>query len=493
MHDAELTLDPSDWDSFRVQAHSALDMMIDYLRGVRDEPVWRPIPDPVVQRLSAEPPEEPEGLERALRDFQSDILPYPSGNLHPRFWSWVAGNGSPTGMVADMLASGLNALTIGFDDSAATRVDLQVLDWFKRLFRFPPESSGLFVSGSSMATIVALAVARTAKAGYDVRTHGVGRERSLLVYGSTETHNSVHKGVELLGLGNAHLRSIPTNAAFEIQIDSLVRAIETDAAHGRRPAILIANAGTVNTGAIDPLNAMADLASEYDLWLHVDGAFGSMATLTREPPSNLAGLEMADSLAFDLHKWLHQPYAVGCVLVRHPTLHRDTFTAEPAYLEVPDGGLAAGPINFSAFGVQHSRSFTALRPWLSFKTHGLRVFRELIEQNISQARYLDGLIRDTEYLELLAPTSLNIVNYRFNPGWIEESALDALNRRILVELQEQGIAGPSSTRIGEAGRFSIRVCITNHRSRLEDFRHLVDASVRIGLELLRDAPQDGSA
>lgn len=479
----ELTLDPADWDAFRREAHGALDTMIDYLRDIREQPVWRPIPPAVLDALSGPAPEAGIGLERALNDFRRDVLPYPTGNVHPRFWSWVCGTGSPVGMVADMLASGMNPLTLGFDDSAATRVELQVVDWFRALFGFPPGSTGLLVSGGSMANLVGLAVGRTAKADYDVRARGVGAEgtRRQVVYNSSETHTSIQKAAELLGFGAAFVRTIPVNENFEVDPGALEEAIRADAAAGLRPSILVANAGTVNTGAIDPMNRLADVAAAHDLWLHVDGAFGAIAALTHDPPSNLRGLDRADSLAFDLHKWLHQPYSVGAVLVRHAAPHIGTFRLVPAYLDTPGGGVAAGPSNFNALGVQLSRSFVALRPWLTFKTHGVKLYRDLTTQNIRQARYLDGLVRDTPGLELLAPTALNIVNYRFNPGGLSDGQLDALNGRLLVRLQEDGVAAPSSTRID--GRFAIRVCITNHRTRTEDLDLLVEASLRSGHEI----------
>lgn len=481
----ELTLDPDEWERFRRDAHDALDFMVDYLRDVRQRPVWQPLPVAVKRRLSGPLSEQGMELARVLEEFRRDVLPYPSGNIHPRFWSWVSGTGSPVGMLADMLAAGMNTLGLGFDATSASHVELQVLDTFKQLFGFSAEASGLLVSGGSMANLVGLTVGRTAKAGYDVRELGInpaGQPR-LTVYASSETHSSVQKAVELLGMGAVQLRYIPVNANYEMDLAALERRIAADRGAGFKPALLIGNAGTVNTGATDPLNKLADIAERHDLWLHVDGAFGAVAALAPEAPANLAGLQRADSLAFDLHKWLHQPYNAGVVLVKHAQLHHDTFFIAPAYLDKLGGGVAAGPVNFNALGVQLSRSFAALRVWLSFKTYGIRRFRELAAQNIAQARYLDGLVRRQQDLEILAPTALNIVNYRYDPGGLDDAALDALNKRLLVALQERGIAAPSSTRLG--GRFSIRVCITNHRSRREDFDLLVEQSRKLGKELLK--------
>lgn len=306
---------------------------------------------------------------------------------------------------------------------------------------------------------------------------------ALVVYASSETHSSAQKAVELLGIGSARYRVIPVNAQFEIDVEALHAQIHADGDAGLQPAILIGNAGTVNTGAIDPLDQLADIAAGHDLWYHVDGAFGAIARLSASPPANLRGLERADSLAFDPHKWLHQPYNVGAVLVRHARRHEETFHIAPAYLDKLDGGVAAGPVNFNALGVQLSRSFAALRVWMSFKVYGVERFRALTQQNLDQAQYLDRLVRGEKALELLAPTALNIVNYRYNPGGLSPEALDELNKRLLVEMQVRGIAAPSSTRLD--GRFSIRVCITNHRSRRVDFDVLVAETTRLGHELER--------
>ncbi|MGH8494777.1 MAG: pyridoxal phosphate-dependent decarboxylase family protein [Gammaproteobacteria bacterium] len=479
----EIGLDPQDWEPFRAQAHEALDVMVDYLRDVRERPAWRPLPDDVKDRLHEPLPEHAQSLESVLDAFRRDVLPFPSGNVHPRFWSWVSGTGSPVGMLADLLASGMNTLGLGFDDTAPSVVEMQVLDWVKELFGMPPASSGLLVSGGSMANLVGIAVGRTAKSGYDVRRLGTNApdEPALVVYASSETHSSVQKAVELLGIGSDRYRLIPVNARFEIDVEALHAQIHADGDAGLRPAILIGNAGTVNTGAIDPLDQLADIAAGHDLWYHVDGAFGAVARLTGSPPANLRGMERADSLAFDPHKWLHQPYNVGAVLVRHAKRHENTFHIAPAYLDKLDGGVAAGPVNFNALGVQLSRSFAALRIWMSFKTYGVERFRALTQQNLDQAQYLEGLVESEQELELLAPTALNIVNYRYNPGGLTQGELDALNKKLLVELQVRGIAAPSSTRLD--GRFSIRVCITNHRSRRADFELLIAETLRIGREL----------
>jgi glutamate/tyrosine decarboxylase-like PLP-dependent enzyme len=274
---------------------------------------------------------------------------------------------------------------------------------------------------------------------------------------------------------------------FTINLDALVTCIEEDRKKGLLPAGIVANVGTVNTGAIDPLHDLASIAAREKLWLHADAAFGAFAKLSPQSRHRVDGLEKADSLAFDLHKWLYVQYDCGCVLVRDRDAHRNTFSVIPSYLKNLDRGLASGPLNFSEYGVQLSRSFRALRAWMSLKTEGSARFGQQIEQNILQAGYLTGLVVSHDELELLAPTSLNIVNFRYaGMPHTDNRTLDKLNAEILMTLQERGIAAPSSTVLN--GKFSLRVAICNHRSRREDFDALVDGVVSIGREL---RTQDG--
>lgn len=479
----EVGLDPDDWATFARLSHQALDDILDYQAGVRGRPVWRPLPEDTREFLRQALPEEPEPLTRVYKEFKDHILPYPTGNIHPRFWSWVSGTGSPLGMLAEMLAAGMNSINLGFDEAASTHVELQVIDWLKNLLGLEAASSGLLVSGASMANLVGLAVARTTKAGYDIRRYGVGHadHPRPTVYASTETHSSVRKAIELLGLGTESLRYVDVDEDFRVDLRALERQVSEDRHNGLHPIAVVANAGTVNTGAIDPLVALADLCESEDLWLHVDGAFGAAARLSPKHAAKLEGLERADSLAFDLHKWMSQPYDIGCALVRHADAHKATFSVVPSYIRSLADGVASGPTNFSEYGVQLSRSFRALKVWMSFRTFGAARFRRIIEQNISQARYLSARVEDSDRLESLAPTELNIVNFRYVRKNLSEDLLNELNEKLLLRLQADGIAAPSSTLINN--KFSIRVAIVNHRSRLSDFDLLIKSCERLGDEL----------
>jgi aromatic-L-amino-acid decarboxylase len=299
-----------------------------------------------------------------------------------------------------------------------------------------------------------------------------------LVYASTETHSSVRKAVELLGLGNQALRRIPVAPDYTIDVAALRRAIAVDRAAGHRPICVVGNAGTVNTGATDDLPALAALCRDEGLWLHVDGAFGALAAISPALRPLVPGIEQADSVAFDLHKWMYLPYEVGCTLVRDQAAHRATFAVTPAYLAALDRGIAAGGFPFAERGVQLSRGFRALKVWMSLKAHGVEAFARLIEQNVRQAAHLVDLIAAHPRLELLAPAPLNVVCFRYNAPELDAAALNALNQEILLRIQESGLAVPSHTDLG--GRFAIRVAITNHRSRREDFDLLAQAVVATG-------------
>lgn len=483
-------LDPQDWDAMRRLGHRMVDDLVSTLERVRDRPVWQTVPEASRAFLRQPLPLEPRDPDAVYEDVRAHVLPYPTGNLHPRFWGWVMGTGSPMAMFAEMLASGLNWNVGGFDD-AASLVEDQVIGWCKEIMGFPADASGLFVSGGSMANLVGLAVARDARAGDEVRGRGVAAAapRSVL-YASRETHSSIVKAAELLGLGTQSVRFLPVDAQYRIDLAALRVQIATDRAAGFRPFAIVGNAGTVNTGAIDDLDALADICAREGLWFHVDGAFGALARLHPDLAPLVSGIERADSLAFDLHKWCYLPVEAGCVLVRDARAHHDAFAVKTAaYLKPAHGGPSARLRKFSDLGVQLSRGFRALKAWMSLQEHGARKLGRIVRQNVEQARYLAGLIEATPELQLAAPVPLNVVCFRHRgrPGASADER-DQLNRELLVRLHESGEAVPSGTVLD--GRFAIRVAITNHRSRRPDFDLLVRASLRAAeAALLARAPR----
>jgi aromatic-L-amino-acid/L-tryptophan decarboxylase len=479
----EETLDPEspeDWEALRSLGQRMVGDVMDYLRTVRERPVWRPPTASARASLQRPLPREGEGAEAVYRDFVENVLPYPTGNIHPRFWGWVMGTGSPLGTLAELLAAGMNSHLAGYEDSAA-RVEDQVLAWCRELLGFPAQASGLLVSGASMATLVGLSVARSEKAGVDVRRTGVHGLPRMTLYASRETHACVRRAVEVLGLGGDSVRLLPVDANFRVEVRALRDAISRDRVEGLRPFCVVGNAGTVNTGAVDDLEALADVATQEGLWFHVDGAFGALAALSPRLRPLLRGMERADSLAFDLHKWLHIPFEAGCVLVRSEAAHRRAFAYQTEYLAQMPRGLAARPSMFSEYGVQLTRGFRALKVWMSLKAHGASKFARLIEQNVEQARRLGELVDAEPELQRLAPVSLNVVCFRYVGRGAPEAQLDAWNRELLCRLHESGVAVPSYTTLD--GRYCLRVCLTNHRTRREDLDVLVREVLRLGRKL----------
>jgi glutamate/tyrosine decarboxylase-like PLP-dependent enzyme len=393
----------------------------------------------------------------------------------------VEGNGTPLGVLADMLASGMNAnVTIG--EHAAMYIDRQVIEWCKQMLNYPESATGILVSGGSIANITALIVARNNLEGKNIRKEGVRAIISpLVLYCSSETHSCIQKAAEVIGIGTNNIRKISVDHDFRINIKELKNTIEIDLFGGYHPFCIVGNAGTVNTGAIDDLDAISDICKHYKLWFHIDGAFGALAKIVPEYAKKLKAIEYADSVAFDLHKWMYMPYEVGCTLIKNGNAHRNAFAVIPNYLLHHERGLASGPEPVNNYGMELSRGFKALKVWMSLKEHGLKKYVSLINQNISQAFYLESLIKEKGELELMTPVTMNIVCYRYiRPGLTSEQ-LNLLNKEILMNLQERGIASPSYTILN--GNYSIRAAITNHRSRQEDFELLVKETIKIGNEL----------
>lgn len=480
--DREETLDPNDWSDVRALSHRIVDEAIDYLRDVRARPVWKEMP-PDVRDTFADPlPRSPMPLADVYDALTKTVMPYPMGNIHPRFWSWYMGSSNFTGAMADFLAA-IQGSNLGGGNHAATFIDQQVVNWCKEMMRFPASASGTLVSGGSMANLIGLTVARNIKAGVDLREDGVAAIKTpLRYYASDQVHSCHRKALEVLGLGNKALRRIATNPDLTIDLTALRGAIAEDRAAGFQPACVIGTAGTVNTGAIDDLRALAALAREENLWFHVDGCIGALIAIAPQNASLVAGIGDADSLALDPHKWLHAPFDIGCALVRDASAHRGTFAVTPEYLEMMPRGLASAHW-LHEFGLQTTRGFRALKVWMALKEHGVDTFGRLIDQNIAQGHYLSALVDAEPHLERIAPTSINIVCFRFRVEGFNADTLKDLNTEIMLRLQEDGIAALSDTTV--QGTHCLRVAINNHRTRQEDLHLLVRETVRLGHEIAK--------
>jgi aromatic-L-amino-acid decarboxylase len=469
------TLDPQNWDDIRAQGHRMLDDMIDYAANIRERPVWTPIPDAVRERFHEKLPHQPCDLGEVYREFTDFIVPYATGNVHPGFMGWVHGGGTAVGMLAEMLAAGLNA-NLGGRDHIPVEVERQVVEWMGSIFGFPSEASGIFVTGTSMANLMAVLVARTAALGQSVRRRGLGDEGAFLTaYTSTAAHGCIAKAMDLAGFGSDALRCIEADRFHRIDVAALRARIASDRKAGLKPFLVVGSAGTVDIGAIDDLRALSTLCREEGLWFHVDGAYGALGILSPLLAPRLAGLENADSIALDFHKWGQVPYDAGFLIVRDGQQHRETFAAPAAYLRRETRGLAAGSSWPCDLGPDLSRGFRALKTWFTLKTFGLEKLGAMITRTCTLAKYLEQRILDEPRLELLAPVELNIVCFRYRAA-----DANSVNGDIVIAIQESGIAAPSTTLLD--GALAIRAAIVNHRTDTCDIDALISAVLEFGAQ-----------
>ena len=464
------------WDEIRAQGHRMLDDMIDYVAKIRERPVWRPIPDEVRARFRAELPRQASDLGEVYREFADFIAPYATGNVHPGFMGWVHGGGTAVGMLAEMLAAGLNA-NLGGRDHIPIEVERQIVEWTRAMFGFPVGASGIFVTGTSMANLMAVLVARTAALGQTVRQHGVGGEGALLTaYTSTAAHGCVAKAMDLAGFGSDALRSIGGRSIASCRRRGDARP-DRLRSRGRPEAFSRGRLGrTVDIGAIDDLagaeravpRGEALVSRRRRLW-RARGSFAGAGAAARRDCEN------ADSIALDFHKWGQVPYDAGFLIVRDGERHREAFSAPAAYLRRETRGLAAGSPWPCDLGPDLSRGFRALKTWFTLKTYGTEKLGAMIERTCALAGYLQARILAEPRLELLAPVQLNIVCFRYRAA---DADSNTLNGEIVFDIQESGISAPSTTMLD--GRLAIRAAIVNHRTDIVDIDALVAAVLEFG-------------
>jgi aromatic-L-amino-acid decarboxylase len=483
------SLDPSDWTDFREQAHRMLDDMLGSIEKIRESPVWQTIPEEVRAGFRQAIPACPTSLAEVHREFMTSILPYTARNTHPGFMGWVQGGGTSVGMLAEMLAAGLNA-NVGGRDQIPLEVERQVTDWVRKLFGFPPGASGLFVTGTSMANLLAVVVARDSMPGLDVRSQGVSQgTQKLTAYASSEVHGCIARALDVAGLGSAALRIVAVDSRNRIDLGALSAMIAADRIAGLTPFLVVGTAGTVNTGAIDDLDGIAEVCIRERLWFHVDGACGALAILAAELAPRFRGIEKSDSLAFDFHKWGQVPYDAGFLLVRDGALHQQAFASPSSYLAREGGGMSAGSPWPCDLGVDLSRSFRALKTWITLKVYGTNAIGAVISRTCELARYLQSRILESAELEMTASVELNIVCFRYRFGTEActetDEASDRINRDIVVALHEGGSVAPSTTVIG--GRLSIRAAIVNHRTSRTEIDTLINATLEEGRKRRNEA------
>jgi aromatic-L-amino-acid decarboxylase len=475
----DTALDPGDWNGFRQQSHRMLDDMLRHMETLRTRPVWQIIPDEVRAKFCQSMPQGPMELFEVHEEFMTSIVPYTSHNAHPGFLGWVQGGGTPVGMLAEMLAAGLNA-NLGGRDQVPLDVEHQVTEWMRTLFGFPTGSSGLFVTGTSMANFIAIVVARKNSLGSQVRQEGVQQQSErLTAYASTAVHGSIGRALDFAGLGSDSLRLVPVDRRQRMDLQALAERVAADRISGFTPFLVVGTAGTVDTGSIDDLAGIADFCAEENLWFHVDGAYGALAMLAPDLAPRLIGIEKADSLAFDFHKWAQVPYDAGFILIRDGVLQQQAFSSSGAYLGREERGMSAGSPWPCDFGPDLSRGFRALKTWMTLKVYGAEAIGKVISHSCELANYLKMRIASTPELELVAAAELNVVCFRYkligstSSGAIEDQVWDRLNSQIVIALQESGAVAPSTTRIG--GRVAIRAAIVNHRTRGAEIDTLVEA------------------
>jgi len=485
-HFTEESLDPKDWESLGVLGHRMLDDMLAYLEDIRSQPTLPPTRE-AIEEICVPLTAEGEGEEKVYQVFQQSILPYTLNIVTPKFWGLVAGTGSPYGMLTEMLRAGMNgAQEFSFAES---HVHKQVIDWIKELLEYPREAGGVLVGGGSEANFTALAVARNAKAPLDIKQKGLqALGQKMVLYCSDEAHHCLERSVELLGLGNESLRRIPTDENCRIKLNALKEAIEADRKQNNYPFCIIGCAGTTNTGAFDDLNALADIAKKEDLWFHVDGAFGSWVKLSQSHRHLADGMERADSLAVDLHKWMNMPYSIGCTLIKDRLAHFTTFVYghEAKYLKSAFDISADQLDNPHNLALPLSRNFSSLKAYMLLRAYGQNKYANLIQQNINQSKYLaDKILLDPE-MELTAPQISNIVCFRYNPNGLHEHELEKLNRMILEQLNQKAFLMISDTTI--KGKYMLRACNVNHRTKKQDLDFMIDEVKKIGKKFANSRP-----
>ena len=500
---SDIDLDPA---TFREMGHRTIDEIADYYETLEDRPVFSgETPEDVADRFDDPVPENGEEAGAILDRWSEDILPAATHNTSPRYFGFVMGSGTMIGVLADALAASVNMNTGGWKPApSATEVERRTIRWLAEMIGYDPDCGGLFTSGGSMANLTAILAGLRETAEYDTKTAGLQsgeREGQFTIYmADHEGHSSIFRVAEILGLGSDAVRLVPSNEDFTMDVDALEKCLDEDRAAGDIPFCVVAQVGSINVGAIDPLEDIARVCEERDIWFHADGACGAFGAILPEKQDQYRGLERADSITLDPHKWLYVPYECGCVLVRDQEHLARAFAMHAAYLE---GTLptAYEGLDYYELGPQMSRGFRALKVWMSLKHFGVDGYRTLLGRNVACTEHLDTLVRGDPDFEALHEPNLYIYSFRYAPEDLREALaadsasqsaieeyLDELNQRIADEIRESGFAFIMTTAIHD--RTVLRLSICSHRTRESDIEAVFDRLGAIGDRLDRDGRED---
>jgi glutamate/tyrosine decarboxylase-like PLP-dependent enzyme len=461
-------------EEMRSLGYRIVDQIVEHFETLANKPVMRVSPRVDLEAELREPlPEEPTPVETLLDQLQRVVWPNIGNVQHPRFFAFIPSPSNFVSVMADALAAGFNPFAGNWlEGSGTSQIELITIDWLREMCGLPETAGGLFVSGGSMANLTALAAAR--RAMLDERSD------NALIYFSDQTHNSIGKALRVLGFAREQIRALPSDEDFRLPVESLRQAVALDRADGKRPFCVIANAGTTNTGAVDPLDQLADLCEQENLWLHVDGAYGAAACLGERGRKILTGIERADSLSLDPHKWLFQPFEIGCVLARDARLLKKTFHTMTGILE-DTKRAEEEEINYYDYGVQLTRSFRALKLWLSIKTFGAAAFREAINRGFEMAEFAEEMLRQSDCWRIISPATFGIITFRYDAGGRPENEVNEIHRRMVEMMTEDGFAFANSTVL--RGQTVMRFCTINPRTTEDDVRATIKQLEQFGRNL----------
>src|SRR5215470_10844545 len=461
-------------DEMRSLGYRIVDQIVEHFETLANKPVTHVSPRVELEAELREPlPEGPTPIDALLDQLQRVVWPNIGNVIHPRFFAFIPSPSNFVSVMADALAAGFNPFAGNWlEGSGPAQIELVTIDWLRDMCGLPETAGGLFVSGGSMANLTALAAARRAMLD--------GRGDEAVIYFSDQTHNSVEKALRVLGFARGQIRALPSDEDFRLPVESLRRAVAEDRADGKLPFCVIANAGTTNTGAVDPLDQLANLCERENLWFHIDGAYGAAACLSERGRKLLAGIERADSLSLDPHKWLFQPFEIGCVLLRDARILKKTFRAMAGILE-DTKRAEEEEINYYDYGVQLTRGFRALKLWLSIKSFGAAAFRGAINCGFEMAEFAEGVLRQSDRWRICAPATMGIVTFRYAAEGRSEDEINEIHRRMVEMMSEDGFAFANSTAL--RGQTVMRLCTINPRATEEDVRATIDQLEQFGREL----------